>query len=323
MAAKSSSLGRFMLWRTALVAPVVAVIGLLTFALARMAPGDPARLMLGEGASEDQVAHLNEQLGLDRSLPVQLWRWVASLVQGDFGESIRFDDPVSQVVLHHIWPTLSISVIALLIMTLIGIPLGLIAGHRRGSRLDRGLMMLTFIGMSLPEFWVGMMLVLVFAVGLEVLPVSGYVGPGVSVSLWFSAIILPGIAMAIDQIALISRMVRDSVISTTAEPWVTSLHARGLRPRSILGKHQLKSASVAAITVIGNAFAGFITAAVVVEIVFNIHGFGWLIVQAAQERDYPLLQGAVIFAAVSYVLVNLLVDMCYAVLDPRIRARGA
>ncbi|SMY01252.1 Binding-protein-dependent transport system inner membrane component [Brevibacterium linens] len=211
----------------------------------------------------------------------------------------------------------------MIIVIALGIPFGLLAGRFRGSLLDRFLMGSTFVGMSLPEFWVAMMLILGFSVHLGWFPVSGYIWPAESIPGWLAAIVLPSIALAIDQLALVARLVRDSVISTARMPWVTSLRARGLSDLSVVGLHQFKSAAVTSITVLGNSFAGFLTAAVVVEMVFNIPGFGWLTVQAALQRDYPLLQGAVLIAAAGYVLVNLVVDALYAVIDPRIRARGA
>lgn len=279
--------------------------------------------MLGDGASEDQIEQLTAKWGLDQPLLTQFGSWIANLLRGDLGESIRFSSSVASVLADHVGPTLSISLVALIIVIGIGIPLGLIAGRFKGSLLDRGLMGSTFVGMSLPEFWVAMLLVAFFAVKLGWLPISGYVDPRVSVTGWLAAIILPGIALSIDNLALLARMVRDSVITTSAEPWVTSLRARGLSEFSVVGRHQLKSASVTALTVIGNSFAGFLTAAVAVETVFNIPGFGWLTVQAALQRDYPLLEGAVLAAACTYIVGNLGVDALYAVIDPRIRSEGA
>jgi peptide/nickel transport system permease protein len=323
MSAGRGSLGRFVVRRTVLLVPVLVVIAVFTFALAHLAPSGPADLLLGEGASAEQVAHLNAQWGLDQPLLTQFGLWAANILHGDLGESIRFGEPVLQVIGSHLGPTLSIAGLALLIVVAIGIPLGLVAGYRRGSVADRLLMGLAFLGVSLPEFWVAMLLVLGFGVHFGLFPISGYVAPADSPALWIATITLPAIALAIDQIALLARMVRDSVITTSGEAWVTSLRSRGLGDRAIVGKHQLKSAAVAAITVIGNSFAGFLTGAVVVEIVFNIQGFGWLTVQSALQRDYQVLQGAVLLAAIAYVAVNLLVDLLYAVIDPRIRAKGA
>ncbi|MGO1973350.1 MAG: ABC transporter permease [Propionibacteriaceae bacterium] len=323
MSRPQASLLRFVARRLFSIIPVLAVIAVTTFALSRLAPGNPANLMLGEGATEEQIAHLTEQWGFDEPVLVQLGLWLGNVVRGDLGESIRFGGSVSSVVLEHIGPTLSLALLAMIIVVGLGIPFGLIAGRYRGSRLDRLLMGATFVGMSLPEFWVAMLLVLGFSVHLGWFPVSGYVWPSESLTGWLAAIILPAIALSIDQLALVARLVRDSVIGTSSQPWVTSLRARGLSEVSVVGKHQFKSAAVTAITVLGNSFAGLLTAAVVVEMVFNIPGFGWLTVQAALQRDYPLLQGAVLLAATAYVLVNLLVDALYAVIDPRIRARGA
>lgn len=303
--------------------PVLAVIALVTFLLSRLVPGDPAVAQLGEGATQAQIDQLNAQWGLDQSVPTQLWHWAVNLVQGDLGNSIWFNAPVGEVLVGHIGPTLSIAILSVVISVAVGVPVGLLAGHKPGSLLDRGLMAVAFVGVSLPEFWIAMLLVLAFGVHLDLLPVSGYVEPSTSLSGWMGSIMLPAVALAVDQVALLSRMVRDAVIRTNAEPWVTSLRARGLSARTIVGKHQLKSASIAAITVIGNSLGGLITAAVAVEIVFNIQGFGWLAVQAALQRDYPLMQGTVLVAAAAYVVVNLVVDAMYAVLDPRIRVREA
>lgn len=319
---QTSMLG-FVARRLISVIPVLAVIAIIAFTLSRLAPGSPAELMLGEGASQEQIDHLTAQWGLDQPVFAQLGLWLWGLLRGDFGESIHFSAPVLQVIGDHIGPTLSIAALAMIIVIVIGIPFGLIAGRHRGSILDRSLMGTTFIGMSLPEFWVAMMLVLAFGFHLGWFPVSGYVWPAESLIGWLAAITLPAIALSIDQLALVARLVRDSVISTAPLSWVTSLRARGLSDVSVVGVHQFKSASVTAITVMGNSFAGFLTAAVVVEMVFNIPGFGWLTVQAALQRDYPLLQGAVLVAAAGYVLVNLVVDALYAVLDPRLRTRGA
>lgn len=323
MTASRASMAGFVGRRALMVLPVLAVVALVTFLLSRLVPGGPAALLLGEGASREQIDRLNAEWGLDEPALVQLGQWFVQLLHGDLGRSIWFDAPVTGIILGHIGPTLSIALLSVVISVGIGIPIGLIAGHRRGSLLDRGLMSLSYVGVSLPEFWVAMLLVLAFGVHLGILPVSGYVSPATSVGGWLASIVLPGIALAVDQVALLSRMVRDSVTNTSGQHWVVSLRARGLRTRAIVGKHQLKSASVAAVTVIGNSFGGLITAAVVVEIVFNIQGFGWLAVQAALQRDYPVMQGTVLVAATAYVLVNLVVDATYAVLDPRIRVRGA
>ncbi|MGW2512152.1 ABC transporter permease [Streptomyces scopuliridis] len=317
------SLRRFVARRLVLALPVLAIIAITTFAASRLAPGNPAALLLGDGASEAQIHRMSEKWGLDEPLYTQFGSWLSNLAHGDLGESLRFAHPVTQVLSEHIGPTLSISLLALVIVIGVGIPLGLIAGRFRGSTLDRVLMGSTFIGMSLPEFWLAMLLVAFFAVQMGWFPVSGYVDPTVSVTGWLTAIILPAIALAIDHLALLARMVRDSVISTSAEPWVTSLRARGLSDAVVVGRHQLKSASVTALTVIGNSIAGLLVGAVAVETVFNIPGFGWMTVQAALQRDYPLLQWAVLASAFTYVIGNLCVDALYAVIDPRIRAEGA
>ncbi|WP_457256571.1 ABC transporter permease [Pedococcus sp. P5_B7] len=314
---------RFLTRRLLLAMPVLAVIAVTTFVSSRLIPGNPAVVMLGRDATKEQIAQLTKQWGLDQPIVVQFGSWLSHLLQGDLGVSNTFNMPVTTVLLDHIGPTLGISFLSMAIVLGLGPVLGLIAGRFKGSLLDRMLMGSTFVGISLPEFWVAMLLVALFASRLGWFPVSGYVDPTTSFTGWLACITLPAIALTIDSFALLARMVRDSVITTSVEPWVTSLRARGLSERVVVGRHQFKSASVTALTVIGNSFAGFLVGAVAVEVIFNIPGFGWLTVQAALQRDFPLLQGAVLTAAIFYVVGNLFVDALYAVIDPRIRAEGA
>lgn len=320
---KRASMSRFLVRRLLLVVPIIGIVGVVTFGLSRLAPGDPAQVFLGEGATPEQVARLRGEWGLDEPLPVQFSIWAWNMLKGDLGDSLRFRSPVIEVVGQHLGPTISIIGLAVLLIVAVGVPAGLAAARWRGTWIDRSSMSLAFAGVSVPEFWLGMLLTLVFAVGLGLFPVSGYVPVGVSFSGWLSSIVLPSVALALGQIGLLARMVRDSVINTSNEQWVVALRARGVSEASILLKHALKSAAVPALTVIGNSMAALITGAVVVEAVFNIHGIGWLTVNSTLQRDYPLVQGTVLLAALGYVLINLTIDALYAVVDPRIRAGGA
>lgn len=317
-----SQSSRYFTRRIALLIPVLAVVSLVTFALVRLAPGDPALLFLGLGATDEQVEALREDWGLDQAMPLQFAAWVGRALKGDLGDSLRFGQPVTEVLANHVGPTLSIVGVAMLLTVIVGITLGLLAGRYRGSLLDRVTMGGAFLGVSIPEFWVGLLLLMVFASWMAIFPMSGYVRPGKSLGAWLFSIALPSITLALSQIALLARTIRDSVITSASEPWVLSLHARGISWRRITGIHQLKSALIPAITVIGNSIGVLITGAVVVEVVFNIRGLGWLTVNSTLQRDYPLVQGAILLSAVAYAVINVVVDYFYFVIDPRIRMRG-
>jgi peptide/nickel transport system permease protein len=314
---------KFVAKRLLLAIPTVLLVGVITFTLSRLAPGDPARVFLGPGASPEAIELLRDQWRLDDPLPAQLIAWLSNLFRGDLGESLRFNEPVADVFWRHVGPTASIIAFAIILMVSIGVPLGLAAARWKGSWIDKGSMSLAFAAVAVPEFWLGMLLVIVFAVQLGWFPVSGYVPPTGDIGAWIVTIILPSVALALGQIGLLARMVRDSVITAGREQWVTSLRARGLGEASIFMKHLMKSATIPAITVIGTSMAALITGAVVIETVFNIRGVGWLTINSTMQRDYALVQGTVFMAAVAYVLINLVIDALYAVIDPRIRLAGA
>jgi peptide/nickel transport system permease protein len=310
---------RYCVQRVVSLVPVLVIVGLLTFALVRVIPGDPAQVLRGESASPDEVAAVRHQLGLDQPVWLQFGQWVGSVVTGDLGDSFSFNQPVLSVIADHYPPTLSIVLLASAFTVLLAIPLGILSAVKRGTPLDSFGMALALLGTAMPEFWTGMVLGLVFAVGLRWVPVAGYQSPTDGVLAWLSTIVLPAVALGLSQVGVVARMLRDGLIDASADAYTTTARAKGLSPRQVIWDHALRNTLVPTLTVLGNSIGGLLAGAVIIETVFNIRGFGWLAVQAVLQRDYPLVQGCVLLAAVTYSLVNLLVDISYGIVDPRIR----
>jgi peptide/nickel transport system permease protein len=299
--------------------PVLAVVAVMTFALVRLIPGDPAQVMRGEFASPDEIAAVRHQLGLDQPVWLRFGQWVGSAVTGDLGVSFTFNQPVLRVIADHYPPTLSIVLLASAFTVVLAIPLGVLSAVKRGTQLDSLGMALALLGAAMPEFWTGMVLGLVFAVWLRWVPVAGYQSPTDCVLAWLSTIVLPAAALGLSQVGVMARMLRNGLIDALADAYTTTARAKGLSPRQVILDHALRNTLVPTLTVLGNSIGGLLAGAVIIETVFNIRGFGWLAVQAVLQRDYPLVQGCVLLAAVTYSLVNLLVDISYGIVDPRIR----
>src|SRR5712691_113559 len=310
---------RYCVQRVVSLVPVLVVVGVLTFALVRVIPGDPAQVLRGESASPDEIAAVRHQLRLDQPVWLQFGHWVGSVVTGDLGASFSFNQPVLRVIADHYPPTLSIVLLASAFTIVLAIPLGILSALKRGTQLDSLGMALALLGTAMPEFWTGMVLGLVFAVGLRWVPVAGYQPPTDGVLVWLSTIVLPAAALGMSQVGVVARMLRDGLIDALADAYSTTARAKGLSPRQVIWDHALRNTLVPTLTVLGNSLGGLLAGAVIIETVFNIRGFGWLAVQAVLQRDYPLVQGCVLLAAVTYSLVNLLVDISYGIADPRIR----
>ena len=310
---------RYFVQRVVSLVPVVVVVGLMTFALVRVIPGDPAQVLRGESASPDEVAAVRHQLGLDQPVWLQFGHWVGSALTGNLGVSFSFNQPVLRVIADHYPPTLSIVLLASAFTVVLAIPLGILSAVKRGTQLDSLGMALALLGTAMPEFWTGMVLGLVFAVGLRWVPVAGYQSPTDGVLAWLSTIVLPAAALGLSQVGVVARMLRDGLIDALADAYTTTARAKGLSPRQVIWDHALRNTLVPTLTVLGNSVGGLLAGAVIIETVFTIRGFGWLAVQAVLQRDYPLVQGCVLLAAVTYSLVNLLVDISYGIVDPRIR----
>ncbi len=291
--------------------PALWLIVTMVFLLAHIVPGDPVAQMLGEGARVEDLAQLRHALGLDLPLWTQYGRYITGVLHGNLGESFRFQQPVLQVVTSHYPATLELSIVALLICALIAIPAGILAAHRRGERTDHAVGVLTLFGLSIPNFALGPILILVFSVILGWLPVSGRGG--------LSHLVLPAFTLGAALAAILTRMVRTSVIEELSADYVRTARAKGLPESAVLFHHAFRNALIPILTIMGLQFGTLLAGTIVTESIFSWPGIGRLAVQAIGARDYPLLQGCILLIAVSYVFVNLLTDFIYAVVDPRVR----
>lgn len=312
-------MGRFALRRLLSLIPVLLIVGITSFTIIHLIPGNPADVILGNNATPQEVTQLSHQLGLDRPLLGQFFSWFTSALQGNLGTSIFYGEPVFQVITSHLLPTIYESVLATSLSLIIAWPTGLIAAWWRGRLLDRLFMSFSLLGVSIPSFWLGLMLILVFSVGLRWFPVTGYVSPSYGIASFASHMALPVIVLTAGQTAIIARMLRDGVIENLSRPYIRTARAKGASERSVLLGHAMPNSLIPTLTVIGTSFATLLSGVVVVEVIFGIPGLGNLIIQAIENRDYPLVEGIALTFALVYVLVNLLVDVSYALVDPRIR----
>jgi ABC-type dipeptide/oligopeptide/nickel transport system permease component len=302
---------RYLVRRLVTTIPVVFGVATLVFALIHLVPGDPAQAMLGESASAADVAELRARLGLDRPLLVQYGQYLGGLIRGDLGSSFRYKTPVSREIGQRLSQTVQLAVAAMLVAVLIALPLGVIAALHRGRPIDQAAMAVSLAGVSMPNFWLGPLLALVLGVQLGWLPISG---TGSAAHL-----VLPSITLGAALAAILARMTRASVIDELRELYVLAARARGLsRSRAVLA-HALRNSLIPVVTIIGLQFGAVLTGTIITETIFAWPGVGRLLIQAIGFRDYPLVQGCILFIAVTYVGVNLIVDLLYGWLDPRIR----
>lgn len=302
---------RYFLSRILLTIPALWLILTMVFLLAHIVPGDPVQQMLGEGATAQDVAQLRHTLGLDQPILVQYGHYFSGLLRGNLGESFRFQQPVVSVVLGHYPATLELAAVALLVCAGIGIPAGLLAAEKRGSGTDHAVGVFTLFGLSMPNFALGPLLILIFSVIIGWLPVSGRGG--------ISHLILPAVTLGAALAAILTRMVRTSVIEELSSDYVRTARAKGLSNAAVLFHHAFRNALIPILTILGLQFGTLLAGAIVTETIFSWPGVGRLTVQAIEGRDYPLLQGCILVIAVSYVFVNLLTDFVYALADPRVR----
>ena len=309
----------FLLRRVLAAVPVVIVVTVFVFALLHLAPGDPAAIIAGDLATAEDVAKIRAKLGLDQPLLIQFFTWVNQLLHGDLGNSIFSAHPVSQLIAQRLEPTITLTVMTLFLSILLAVPMGVIAAWRVGSWVDRGVMGFAVFGFSVPSFVIGYVLIWLFAIELDWLPVQGYTPLSKGFGPWLSNIILPSVTLALAYMALIARITRASMLETLSQDYVRTAHAKGLATPDVLMGHALRNAAVPIVTVIGIGVALLIGGVVVTESVFAIPGLGRLTVDAILRRDYPVIQGIILVFSGAYVVVNLVVDMLYTVLDPRIR----
>ena len=299
--------------------PVMGIVALFVFSLLYIAPGDPAAVIAGDQASPADVERIRQGLGLDRPFLVQFGTWLWHILHGDLGTSIFTNLPVSAMIAQRIEPTFSLMAITLVLTILVAVPLGVVAAWKAGSWVDRTIMAFAVFAFSLPVFVVGYVLAYVFALQFEWLPVQGYTPLAAGLWPWLQNLILPALALGSVYIALIARITRASMLEVLQQDYVRTARAKGLGQRNILFVHALKNAAVPIVTVIGIGIALLIGGAVVTESVFAIPGLGRLTIDAILRRDYPVIQGIVLLFSFLYVLVNLMVDVTYTLVDPRIR----
>ena len=312
----------YLLHRALAIIPVMLVVATVSFVLIRLAPGDPASVLAGPDATTEDLAQLRTALGMDQPLPVQLVKWYARLAQGDLGQSIFLRRPVVQAVVERLEPTLLLTLWGTLLAILIGVPAGIVSARYHNTAVDQSFMALALLGLSIPNFLLGLLMILVFGVWLGWLPVAGYVPLDEGVWLNVRSLLMPAVSLGLVQSALVARITRSSMLDVLREQYILSGRAKGLSERAVIYKHALKNAIIPTLTVIGITVALLIGGAVVIETVFNIPGVGRLIISAVLRRDYPVVQGVVLLIAVTYTVINLLVDLAYLVIDPRIRYTG-
>lgn len=299
--------------------PVLGMVAVFVFLMLRLAPGDPAAVLAGDNGTPQQIAEIRETLGLNKPMLVQLGIWVLDILKGDFGQSYFFKKDVSELIMLRVEPTLALATTTLILTIAIAVPIGVIAAYKHGTWIDRAVMAFSVAGFSIPVFVLGYILIYVFAMEIKLFPVQGYKEIADGFLPFIHRLILPSITLSVIYIALIARITRASVLEVLGEDYIRTAYAKGLTPNTVLLKHALRNAAVPIVTVIGIGIALLIGGVVVTESVYNIPGLGRLTVDAVLGRDYPTIQAIIIVFSFVYVVINLLVDLTYSLLDPRIR----
>ena len=310
---------QFILRRLLSTIPVLVIVAVLVFMLLRLTPGDPAAILAGDAASTEQIEGIRKTLGLDQPLPVQFGIWLGQMLQGDLGESYYYKVRVTELIAQRLEPTLSLATLTIVIAILVAVPLGVIAAWRFGGWFDRALMGFSVFGFSVPVFVVGYLLVWLASLKLGWFPVQGYKPMADGLGNYLYHLVLPAITLSVIYIALLARVTRASVLEALGEDYIRTARAKGLAESRVLIHHALANAAVPIVTIIGIGIALLIGGVVVTESVYAIPGLGRLTVDAVLSRDFPTIQGVILFFSLVYVVVNLLVDLSYVFFDPRIR----
>jgi peptide/nickel transport system permease protein len=309
----------YVLKRTGAAAATLVAASVIIFLFIHLIPGDPIYVLLGDEATPEQVEALRSRLGLDQSLVIQYYHWVGNVLQGDFGTSIFFQAPVATVILDGAETSLLLASITMVWIVLIGVPVGVLAAMRQGTWIDQGLSGLAMFMASIPTFWVGLYLILIFAVWLGWLPSSGYPSifeEGGLANLRY--LLLPSLTLAAPNAALILRLTRASMLDVAREDYIRTARAKGISPRRVVVRHILRNSLLAVVSAFGFTLAALISEAVVTETVFALPGIGRMVVQSILRRDYPVIQGVILVIVSLYLIINLLVDISYRYLDPRV-----
>jgi peptide/nickel transport system permease protein len=301
------------------VIPVMAIVAIFVFLLLRLTPGDPAAILAGDAATPAQLERIRERLGLADPLHIQFIRWMGQLFRGDLGVSLISNVDVTTMIGQRIWPTINLALMTIVISVLLAVPMGVIAAWRHRSWIDYAVMTFSVLGFSVPVFVIGYIFIQIFAIELRWVPVQGYVAPSQDLGAFLQRAILPALTLSTIYVALIARMTRASMLEVLGEDYIRTARAKGVRENVVLFRHALRNAAVPIMTIIGTGFALLISGVVVTESVFNIPGIGRLTVDAILARDYPVIQAMILLTAGIYVFVNLVIDISYTLIDPRIR----
>ena len=312
-------MGRFIVRRILTAIPVLFLVSLMTFGLIQLVPGDPAVVIAGQEASQAELARVREMLQLDAPWYRQLLSWYGRLLHGDLGQSFTLGRSVVEAILERAPVTFGLAVFALILTLIIGLTAGIIAALRQNSWVDGALMGFALVGVSLPNFWLGIMFIFIFAVELGWLPSGGYVGPTESIAGWLRSLVLPAVSLALLQMGLLARITRASMIEVLRQDYIRTARAKGLPGWKVVGKHAFCNVLVPVITVVGIIFSLLLAGAVVIETVYSLPGIGRLVVSGIARRDYPVIQGSLLLIGTTCVLLNIVVDILYAYIDPRVR----
>lgn len=309
----------YIIRRILLFIVTVALVSFITFAVFQVLPGDPIRIMLGPEADEAQIATLEAQLGLDRPLHTQYFEWIRGLVTGDLGQSIRFSKPVSELIIDRLSVTISLAVITLIIVVIVAIPLGIFVAKRQNKLSDVVFSTVTQVGMAIPSFWLGMLLILYLGMNFKFFSVSGYTPWSESITGALGSLLLPALTIAIPQIAVKFRYVRNAILEQLRLDYVRTLRSKGIKEKLVIYKHVLRNSMIPILTIFGLITAEVVAGTIIVEQVFGLPGLGKLLITSISYRDFPLVQGIVMYITLVVVFINFIVDILYSVLDPRIR----
>lgn len=309
----------FFLRRFAFSLVTLFVASVVIFAIVQVLPGDPAQLILGMNAQEDTLTALREQMGLNAPFYSRYFDWILGIFVGDFGTSYTYSVPVSELILERLWVSLPLAIMALSLSTLIAIPAGVIAASKHNKLPDVSIMGFTQLGIAIPNFWFAMLLVLVFAIKLQWMPAGGFAGWGAGIGAGLLSLMLPAIALALPQASILARIMRSALLDVLAEDYMRTARAKGLTERMTLWRHGVRNAFIPVLTILGLQFSFLIAGTIIIENIFYLPGLGRLIFQAIAQRDLIVLQGLVLLLVAAVILINLLVDAAYAMVDPRIK----
>jgi len=311
----------YALRRILIVVITLLAASVIVFAVLEIVPGDPARLMLGINATDDAVAALRQQMGLDQPLVLRYFEWIGGMLSGDFGRSYTYSVPVIDLVRERLVVSLPLALMALALSTVIAIPVGVFSAARRGSAADTGVMAATQLGIAIPNFWFAILLVYVFAIALRLVPAGGFPGWDAGIGKALAALILPAIALALPQAAILARVTRSALLDVLGEDYIRTARAKGLPARLVLRRHALRNALIPVLTILGLQFAFLLAGTIIIENVFYLPGLGRLVFQAITQRDLIVVESVVVLLVATVVVVNFLVDLAYAWADPRLRRR--